>query len=102
MLGSPRGAESPQMDTVTLVSDEDESKMIPRMLGLFLLCAFFWPNAAFAYIGPGAGLGAIGTLIALIGAVMLAVVGFLWYPLKRLLRKEPAPSETPDAGDRDA
>ncbi len=39
-----------------------------------------------AYIGPGAGLGTIGTAVAFLVAVLLLVVGFVWYPLKRLLR----------------
>jgi uncharacterized membrane protein len=43
---------------------------------------------AYAYIGPGAGLGAIGTLIAFVGAVLFAIVGFVWYPIKRLLRRK--------------
>jgi hypothetical protein len=42
------------------------------------------PSAAHAYFGPGAGITAIGTVIALIGAVFLAIVGFIWYPIKRL------------------
>ncbi len=41
------------------------------------------PQTAEAYIGPGAGISAIGTVIALIGAVLLAIVGFVWYPIKR-------------------
>ena len=41
------------------------------------------PQLAYAYIGPGAGITAIGTVIALIGAVLLAIVGFVWYPVKR-------------------
>ena len=41
---------------------------------------------AAAYVGPGAGLSVIGVLVALVGAVFLAIVGFLWYPIKRLLR----------------
>ena len=49
----------------------------------FLLLAM--PDDALAYIGPGAGVTAIGTVIALIGAVLLAIIGFVWYPLKRYL-----------------
>ncbi|MBK7726929.1 MAG: hypothetical protein IPJ33_00010 [Gammaproteobacteria bacterium] len=45
------------------------------------------PLQAFAYVGPGAGLSAIGSILALIAAFFLALVGFIWYPLKRLLRK---------------
>jgi len=42
---------------------------------------------AAAYIGPGAGLGAIGTVFAVIGAILLMLVGFIWYPAKRLIKK---------------
>ncbi len=42
------------------------------------------PNIAFAYVGPGAGLSAIGTVIALAAGLIAAIIGFLWYPLKRL------------------
>jgi len=49
--------------------------------------AFFLPSTATAYVGPGAGLSAIGSLLALIAAVVLVVVGFLWYPLKRIMNK---------------
>jgi uncharacterized membrane protein len=54
------------------------------------------PQLAHAYIGPGAGLSAIGTLVALIGAILLAIVGFVWYPLKRLLRKNNKTTNTSD------
>lgn len=42
---------------------------------------------AAAYVGPGAGLTAIGTFIALVSTVMLGIIGFLWYPVKRLLKR---------------
>ena len=60
-------------------------------LGLLL------PGIAQAYVGPGAGLSAIGTVLALIGAVLLAILGFLWYPIKRLLAKRRG--KTPPEGD---
>lgn len=44
-------------------------------------------QSAEAYIGPGAGITAIGTVIALIGAILLAIVGFVWYAIKRLRAK---------------
>lgn len=40
-----------------------------------------------AYIGPGAGLANIGALLTLIGAVGLMVLGFIWYPVKRVVQK---------------
>ena len=39
-----------------------------------------------AYLGPGGVLSAFGSLLALGAAILLALVGFLWYPLKRFLR----------------
>jgi flagellar biogenesis protein FliO len=58
------------------------------LVSLFtVLCMFLFASPAFAYIGPGAGITAIGTLFALIGAVLLAIVGFIWYPIKRLFQK---------------
>lgn len=42
---------------------------------------------AMAYVGPGAGLLAIAAFIALSVAVIAALLGFLWFPLKRLLGK---------------
>jgi len=45
------------------------------------------PSPAMAYIGPGAGLTAIGSLLALIAGILLAIVGFVWYPIRRLRRR---------------
>ena len=42
---------------------------------------------AMAYVGPGAGLSAIGSLAALIGALFFVVAGFVWYPTRRLIRR---------------
>ena len=43
-------------------------------------------TAASAYVGPGAGLTAIGSILALLAGILMAVVGFIWYPLKRIFR----------------
>jgi hypothetical protein len=45
------------------------------------------PHAAHAYIGPGAGITAIGAVLGLLGALGLAVAGLVWYPIKRLRAK---------------
>jgi hypothetical protein len=54
------------------------------LIGVACLCLA--TDVAFAYVGPGAGVSAIGAALALIGGLILAIVGFVWYPLKRLLR----------------
>ena len=54
------------------------------------LAAVTMPGLAQAYIGPGAGISAIGAALALVAAVFFAIVGFVWYPVKRLMRKRKA------------
>ena len=54
------------------------------LIAAFMVLASSAP--ALAYIGPGAGIGAIGTVIAVVGAILLMIVGFVWYPVKRLLK----------------
>lgn len=51
----------------------------------FLVIAVSQP--VMAYVGPGAGLAAIGAFFALIAGVLAALFGFLWYPIKRMMRK---------------
>jgi hypothetical protein len=45
------------------------------------------PGVCQAYVGPGLGLGAIGSFFALLGAMLFGVLGFIWYPIKRLIRR---------------
>jgi hypothetical protein len=49
---------------------------------------------AVAYIGPGAGISAIGALLALVATIGLAIVGFVWYPIKRLRRRMRAAAQS--------
>lgn len=52
-----------------------------------LIMTLLIAQPAMAYVGPGAGLLAIAAFIALSIAILAALLGFLWFPLKRLLRK---------------
>jgi len=45
-----------------------------------------------AYVGPGAGLGFIGSLLAILAVVFLGLVGLVAYPLKLILRMRRARS----------
>jgi hypothetical protein len=64
---------------------KERSFMIVRAL-IFCL-ASLTADSAHAYIGPGAGISAVGSLLALSATVLLAIVGFVWYPVKRLMKK---------------
>ncbi len=54
-------------------------------ISLFLVLLISSP--VMAYVGPGSGLTAIGAFLALVAGVLVAIFGFLWYPIKRLWRK---------------
>ena len=55
---------------------------------IFSIFAFIiFAGNAWAYVGPGLGLGVVGALVGLIVAVFLSIVGLVWYPVKRLLKK---------------
>jgi hypothetical protein len=45
------------------------------------------PLAAQAYVGPGAGVGMIGSLLAVLGAVLLAIVGLVLWPLRMIKKR---------------
>lgn len=70
------------------------------ILPALLLAAVLTPSLAQAYIGPGAGVSAIGAALALLAAVFFAIVGIIWYPAKRLIRAMRRRSDgTPPAGE---
>ncbi|MDD5173960.1 MAG: hypothetical protein PHV48_03955 [Candidatus Omnitrophica bacterium] len=55
------------------------------VLSIFLLC--FFTSRALAYIGPGVGISAIGAFCAVITGSIVLILGFIWYPIRRLMRK---------------
>jgi len=69
--------------------------------GMAVALVLLLPQAASAYVGPGGGLTVIGAALALVGGVILGILGFIWYPVKRLFRavsgKSPPSAEGEDA-----
>jgi uncharacterized membrane protein YdjX (TVP38/TMEM64 family) len=64
-------------------------EFLRRIAAISLLVALLLgqPVTAFAYVGPGAGLSIVGSLLALLAAIVIGVFGFIWYPVRRVLRK---------------
>ena len=60
-----------------------KSPFIISASGILLLL----PVAAQAYIGPGAGLSALGSLLALLFTIVVAALGFIWYPMYRFIKR---------------
>jgi hypothetical protein len=59
--------------------------MVFRYGFAFLLCLVSAP--AMAYIGPGVGAGAFAVLVGTVCAIVFAIAGLIYYPLKGLFRK---------------
>lgn len=65
-----------------------------------VLTGLLIPATAFAYVGPGVGLSALGTIFALLAAFCLAVIGFIWYPIRRVIRKRRAQDSASVSADQ--
>lgn len=42
---------------------------------------------ASAYIGPGLGSGAVVAILGTVVGLLMLMVGVIWYPIKRLIRR---------------
>ncbi len=51
---------------------------------------FLFSAPAMAYVGPGLGMGVIGTIFGVLAAIVLALFGLFWYPLKRAFSRKKA------------
>lgn len=51
---------------------------------IMILVLFSLPNNAYAYIGPGMGVGAIVAIIGILISIILAIFGIIYYPLKKI------------------
>lgn len=69
-----------------------------QRLCLAALAGVVIARPAEAYIGPGAGLGTILVAVALGLGLVLVLAGFVWYPLKRMMRKRKA-ADAEDAAE---
>ena len=56
-------------------------------LNLIILFFLFMNTSSYAYLGPGIGGGAIAATIGIVVAILAALIGLIWFPIKRLLKK---------------
>jgi membrane protein implicated in regulation of membrane protease activity len=69
--------------------------MTTRLIPLIAAATLLLPDAAFAYVGPGAGLTMLGALWAVVAAIFMALFFVVAWPLRRMLRR--ARHKTPAA-----
>ncbi|MEO8454169.1 MAG: hypothetical protein ABI454_03330 [Sphingomicrobium sp.] len=56
-------------------------------VALLLLTGLLAPTPAFAYGGPGLGAGAIAVTLGILGSIFAAILGVVYYPIKRMIKK---------------
>ena len=54
-----------------------------KIWAVILITLLVLPLSAYAYVGPGMGVGVIGAIIGIFAAIVLSIVGLVWFPLKR-------------------
>lgn len=54
---------------------------------IFFIYNLFWIEAAYAYVGPGMSGGLIAATLGIVVAIFAAIIGILWFPLKRFFMK---------------
>ena len=55
------------------------------VLTLFLLCLSF---SVSAYIGPGAGISVLGSLLGILATIVLAIGAILIWPVRKMLKRK--------------
>ena len=69
---------------------------------MLVVCILIFPISAVAYVGPGAGITALGALWAVILAVIMMVGGLLIWPIRTFIRRRKSsgvpPSDANNAG----
>ena len=54
---------------------------------IYLYIFLLLPVTLLAYVGPGAGISFLGALWAVISAILLAIGGFLVWPIRAFLKR---------------
>lgn len=71
-----------------------------------LVISMLLVNPAVAYIGPGAGISVLGSLLGILATIFVAIGAILFWPIRKFLKRKKARREsTQDAqaeSDRDA
>jgi uncharacterized membrane protein HdeD (DUF308 family) len=64
------------------------SSVIASWLAIAAGMLLIMPSMAFAYVGPGAGITMIGTLIGIVVVIFGAIGAILYWPVRAMLRKK--------------
>lgn len=69
------------------------SKM--TILILLTLLLLLQTNTAMAYVGPGAGISVLGSLLSILATIFVAIGAIIFWPLRKYMKRRKARRETP-------
>ena len=58
------------------------------MFKLTLILALLFTTNSYAYLGPGLAIGAVYVVLAIVGAIFVAIIGAIYIPIKRFFKKK--------------
>lgn len=67
-------------------------KAFTLILSLFFVLLFSVP--AQAYIGPGAGISVLASVIGILVTILIAVGAIVWWPIRRMMKRRKSRSES--------
>lgn len=59
-----------------------------RMISALALLLF--AGGTFAYVGPGAGISVLGSLLGILATILLAIVAIVMWPIRKLMKRRKA------------
>jgi len=65
-----------------------------KILALLLLLVV--SPAAVAYIGPGAGISVLGSLLGILGTIVVAIGAIIFWPIRKLMKRRKRAGKTAD------
>lgn len=70
-----------------------------RILVLFLVA--FFASPAFAYVGPGAGISVLGSLLGILATILVAIGAIIFWPVRKFMKRKKARAESTATADTD-
>jgi len=70
-----------------------------RITTLLLLALIASPAAG--YVGPGAGISVLGSLLGILATIFVAIGAILFWPIRKLMKRRKARKETEIPGNPD-
>ena len=57
-----------------------------KILVIFFLLSV--SSGAFAYIGPGAGISVLGSLLGILGTIVVAIGAIIFWPVRKFMKRK--------------